>query len=712
MSYVYVWVNSRDLRKVEIGESRERDLREVDQKTRIKMPSKILLIFYFSISILAAISSKFGVVNSDFSVPFATMNQKASALLIGDLKTLLFWKDLIAPLIMKSVKETDRFSGGVADESERVQNNTYTAIACSSKETWVYKPLTSREFPNGQWDELSGIDDSFGPRLCAISSMGSFAILSLQKKYLIVDGSKISLEKISSTSQSERIELISSGSGFLVLSSSGLAQKIELSASSSSWISLPPVKHPYTSGKWSDTTRFAATETLLIKSDSFRTELLSIALQNASISAPTRLPITPCNDEETCIPFISTVDNSWSISGTWGHYIGQGLNFTRLKSLPNAASGSAGIAFVHQKLGGKFFYLGNTDSDFGLLSRVDSHTLVKPKPFNLPYFTPLLEKGSDSNPWWPEYLGIQKAWDLAESSNIVASLVRIGYVDSGALVSHPDIAGQLFQSPLEVPRNGQDDDDNKFLDDRIGYDFVNENSTIVDQLGHGTHVAGLLVGQNSQLGLTASAKNGRLTVIRALDRGGKSTSIDLSRALQYAIDQDVEVLNLSWGGGGITQALRDIFEKIHDSGIVVFSSAGNDGSSNDPPNVPEVPKNFPGVIGVGAITKQSTVASYSNYGSKSVQFLAPGDSILSATKDGQHGVLSGTSMASPVAASAYSWILGIVKAKCITAGCTKSKLELRKQALDILCQSSTPNPKAICGIINVFKATQLVLDTV
>ncbi len=91
-------------------------------------------------------------------------------------------------------------------------------------------------------------------------------------------------------------------------------------------------------------------------------------------------------------------------------------------------------------------------------------------------------------------------------------------------------------------------------------------------------------------------------MIRSLDRGGHSNSIDLARGLQFAIDQKVEVLSLSWGGGGVTHALADAFAALRASGIIVFSSAGNDGSSNDSPNIPGVPKNFAGVIGVGAIT--------------------------------------------------------------------------------------------------------------
>ena len=211
-----------------------------------------------------------------------------------------------------------------------------------------------------------------------------------------------------------------------------------------------------------------------------------------------------------------------------------------------------------------------------------------------------------------------------------------------------------------------------------------------------------------------ASKNGKLAVIRALDGAGKSTSLDLARALYYAISLDVEVLNLSWGGGGVTIALRDAFAAVAEAGIVVFSSAGNDGSSNDPPNIPEVPKNFPGVIGVGAITSGQSLASYSNYGGKSVMFLTPGDKILSTIKTGDYGELSGTSMASPVAASCFSYILGLAKERCNNkVDCKKTRKQLQDLALESLCKtadSRTLPGKTICGIINLEMATKYILE--
>jgi subtilisin family serine protease len=183
--------------------------------------------------------------------------------------------------------------------------------------------------------------------------------------------------------------------------------------------------------------------------------------------------------------------------------------------------------------------------------------------------------------------------------------------------------------------------------------------------------------------------------------------------LQYIIDQKIEVVSLSWGGGGLTQSLVDIFKSLRDAGVIVFSSSGNNGISNDPPNTPEVPKLFEGVIGIGAITEAKRVASYSNYGGKSVQFLAPGDQMLSTSKDGSYVILSGTSMACPTAVSSFSFVYGILKARCRIEKCPKSIVELQNLGLELMCQGSDPTGavagKSVCGIISTEASTKLAL---
>ena len=89
----------------------------------------------------------------------------------------------------------------------------------------------------------------------------------------------------------------------------------------------------------------------------------------------------------------------------------------------------------------------------------------------------------------------------------------------------------------------------------IGYDFVNESGDVRDFFGHGSMTSGLVVGRHPTDASFefAPATNARMTMIRALGRGGQSNSIDLSRAIHYAVKIKAQVVSCSWGGGSDTQ---------------------------------------------------------------------------------------------------------------------------------------------------------------
>lgn len=672
-------------------------------------------------SLLINLVSCNGPVNSDTGVtPFASVSPNGGMLLVGDLKALFIdGKDSrVAATHFTTAKqgESSRYSGGTSASG--------TAIACSSRETFLFNPARSKASPAGSWTNVTN-NGNKDDRICAMSSDGHFAVLFRKSQRLFIDGGKDDISLTSLALQpSDKMDLVAAGSSFLILASNGKGIRGDARAPFKTTL----FSHPYNAGAWADNTRFSASASVLVKVDSYQVQTASLKNLDSSINnsssifqlSPSRISINPCNDLETCVPFVSNVDDSWSVSGTWGHYVGQGSSFTRLK-LPNAANGKSGVAFAHQSLGGKFVYLGNDDGDFGYLDKPsfgredvgDFVTTVARFNFSVPVIesplTLFANASAMTDSWWVSFLKVQRAWRLAEESQITPASVKIGYVDSGALMTHPGLVESLLAKNGEIPNNLLDDEDDGYVDDASGYDYVQENGLVLDLFGHGTHVAGLLVGKDA----APACRNGQLAVIRALDGAGKSTSLDLARALYYAISLDVEVLNLSWGGGGVTRALRDAFAAVAEAGIVVFSSAGNDGSSNDPPNIPEVPKNFPGVIGVGAITSGSSLASYSNYGGKSVMFLTPGDKILSTIKTGDYGELSGTSMASPVAASCFSYILGLAKERCSKVACKKTRKQLQDLALESLCKtadSRTLPGKSICGIINLEMATKYILE--
>ena len=276
----------------------------------------------------------------------------------------------------------------------------------------------------------------------------------------------------------------------------------------------------------------------------------------------------------------------------------------------------------------------------------------------------------------------------------------MGIIDTGADLNHSYLNQYFYKQEKE--QDNLDNDDNGFVDDIFGYDFAYEKGDPEDEHGHGTHVAGLVasgVSENWSVGF-----NSKVTIIRALNASGKSNSIDLARAIRYAVDVGIDIINCSWGGGSPTQALKDAFDYANENGVWIVTSAGNDSTNTD--NSLPVPQIFGGITSIGALTSSLSKASFSNYGKKTVDFMAPGDNIFSTLPGGEFGTKSGTSMASPIFVSAAALFYGYLS----NQNPLLRKDELKSQTLKLLCESATPHSSSRCGTVNVLKAFQRELN--
>jgi hypothetical protein len=326
-------------------------------------------------------------------------------------------------------------------------------------------------------------------------------------------------------------------------------------------------------------------------------------------------------------------------------------------------------------------------------------------------WTPVAEPSEIPTPkssWWVQASGLPAALREVQAKNLKLSKVVVGIVDSGVDTKHPLLESVLERNSEEIPDNNIDDDDNGLVDDLYGYDFVDEDGLPGDEFGHGTHVAGLVSNAWSEKGTLGGAPNARLRVFRALDRDGKSNSIDLARAISAAVRAGVDVLNCSWGGGPETQALRDAFAAAKTSGILIFSSAGNDGLNTN--SAPPVPKRFPGVLSIGASTSNNSRARFSNWGEKAVFAFAPGADITSTIPRSQLGEKSGTSMASPIAASIGAVLLGTLRERHPEWLREQQNAEVER----LLCAGALPGKPSSsaskCGILQAHRALNLLLE--
>ncbi|MEW6324188.1 MAG: S8 family serine peptidase [Nitrospirota bacterium] len=249
-----------------------------------------------------------------------------------------------------------------------------------------------------------------------------------------------------------------------------------------------------------------------------------------------------------------------------------------------------------------------------------------------------------------------EAWETATGTSFV-----VGVIDTGVAYTHADLAANIWTNPGEIPGNGVDDDGNGYVDDRYGYDFLNEDNNPFDDHGHGTHVAGTIgAAGNNGIGVAGVNWTAKIAALKFLSAGGSGSTSDAVQALLYANDMGFRITNNSWGGGGYSQALYDAIAAANVDGNLFVAAAGNSAANTDV--VPSYPSGYdlPNIIAVAATGQTDALASFSNYGAVTVDLGAPGVSILSTVPAGACSLcsatgylsISGTSMATPHVAGA------------------------------------------------------------
>ena len=250
-------------------------------------------------------------------------------------------------------------------------------------------------------------------------------------------------------------------------------------------------------------------------------------------------------------------------------------------------------------------------------------------------------------------IDIVPAWAAAAG----AERVVVGVVDSGVDRTHPDLDGVMWVNEGEIPANGIDDDGNGYIDDLHGWDFADWDADPDDPNGHGTHVAGTVAAEiGNAAGVAGVAPNVEIMALRFLNTQGKGFTSDAIAALEYALDQGVEITNNSWGGGTYNVALKSLITDASDHLFV--AAAGNDGIDIDVDRAYPAGYNAPNVLSVGSHASSGSVSSFSNFGRETVDLSAPGSSIVS-TVPGSYGYGSGTSMSAPHAAGVAAILKGI-----------------------------------------------------
>ncbi|WP_227937215.1 S8 family peptidase [Alkalihalobacillus deserti] len=174
--------------------------------------------------------------------------------------------------------------------------------------------------------------------------------------------------------------------------------------------------------------------------------------------------------------------------------------------------------------------------------------------------------------------------------------------------------------------------------------------------GHGTHVAGIIAGKPTNGQLVGMTNDASLYIVKALDAEGNGFVSDMVKGIRWAMNEDVQLVNLSLGTDRFSQTMENTLKDAYDRGIVVVAASGNDGG------VVQYPAASRYTIGVGATDQNRRMPSWSSFGSE-VDLLAPGVRIPSTVKNHSFGEMSGTSMAAPHVTGAASKLLPLYQGK-------------------------------------------------
>ncbi len=264
----------------------------------------------------------------------------------------------------------------------------------------------------------------------------------------------------------------------------------------------------------------------------------------------------------------------------------------------------------------------------------------------------------------------EEAWDLTTGSKDIV----VAVIDTGIDYKHPDLRQNMWINKAEKEGlAGVDDDGNGYVDDVHGYSFISDplhephhgvvgHPDPMDDQGHGTHCAGTIgaVG-NNRIGVAGVSWNVSLMAIKFLDENGSGSSTDHYRSLKYALDNDVDIISASYGGGGKSRLIMKMLSKLARKGTLFVAAAGNDDSNNDINKSYPASYDYKNILSVAATDNHDRLASFSNFGEATVDIAAPGVSIMSTlptklVKSG-YGIYSGTSMATPHVAGAAALLL-------------------------------------------------------
>jgi thermitase len=279
--------------------------------------------------------------------------------------------------------------------------------------------------------------------------------------------------------------------------------------------------------------------------------------------------------------------------------------------------------------------------------------------------------------------------------------IKIAVLDTGVNLNHKELEGKNTKGADFVNLAGLDT--SEFIGDITGYDDVPE-----DEVGHGTHVSGIIASRGLQMdeGIAPGCSIMPVRVLATLKKGNRLVGAgiidNINTGIKWAVDNGADIINMSLGikhtGGGLPH--EDVIRYALSKNVAVVAASGNDGTSER-----YYPGALPGVIAVGAVNNSGTVTNFTSYGAD-ITVVAPGVNIYSSFAHNTYAYASGTSQASPF----VSGFLGLMKSYALEQGKKLTNHEITyilKHTSDKV-DSRLRNEHAGYGLINLADAFKLL----
>jgi major intracellular serine protease len=231
-------------------------------------------------------------------------------------------------------------------------------------------------------------------------------------------------------------------------------------------------------------------------------------------------------------------------------------------------------------------------------------------------------------------------WELqkfnipAEWKNSKGEGVRVAVIDTGCDIYHPDLSNNIESY----------------------HNIIDPGQKPIDDNGHGTHVCGTIAAQDNKLGMVGIAPKARLIPFKVLDANGSGLNENVAKAVRLASELGCDFITMSLGSPTNNPALKKAVKYATEKGSIIFCAAGNAGWNQDI----MYPAQYLETIAIGSVNQNLELSKFSCTGN-GLDFLSPGENILSCMPNNGYSLMSGTSMSNPFAVGCAALLLSWAK---------------------------------------------------